>query len=108
MSAIDISIAHYYDLIIYPPIITEKDIFLNDLKEKLSDIDSETQTEELYELPLSVDEIDIGWEEEEDNTVRNFFIMGLLAAGIILPALKKDLKDKQKKRTEQMMRDFPK
>ena len=98
---------YYYDLIIYPPIITEKDIFLNDLKEKLSDIDSETQTEELYELPLSVDEIDIGWEEEEDNTVRNFFIMGLLAAGIILPALKKDLKDKQKKRTEQMMRDYP-
>ena len=33
--------------------------------------------------------------------------MGLLAAGIILPALKKDLKDKQKKRTEQMMRDYP-
>lgn len=98
---------YYFDMMIYPPIVTEKDIFLSDLNDKLADIDRETQTEELYELPMTIDEIDIGWEEEEDNTVRNFFIMGLVAAGIILPALKKDLKDKQKKRTEQMMRDYP-
>ena len=98
---------YYYDLVIYPPIITEKDSFLKELNERLTDIDVETQTEEMYELPESIGDIDIDWEEEEDNTVRNFFIMGLFAAGIILPALKKDLKVKQKERTEQMMKDYP-
>ena len=97
---------YYYDLVIYPPVITEKDMFMEELNEKLSEIDTETQTEELYELPESIGNIDIGWEEKEDNTVRNFFIIGLFAAGIILPALKRDLKVKQKERTEQMMKDY--
>ena len=94
-------------VVVYPPIVTEEDVFMESLGETLAGIDSETQTRELFELPDSIGETEVGWSEEEDNTVRNFFLMGLFAAGIIIPAMKKDVKDKQKKRTEQMMKDYP-
>jgi hypothetical protein len=98
---------HYLDIIIYPPLVSEEELFLQTLKKKLSELDTETQTEEYLDLPDSVEGRSIDWEEEEDNTVRNFLLLGLLAAGIIIPAQKQDIKKKQKKRTDQMMRDYP-
>ena len=94
-------------LVLYPPIVTEEDLFDEKLKEKLESIDQETQTDELFRLPEEVDENSIEWSEEEDNTVRNFFLLGFLAIGIIFPAMKQDIKKKQKERTEQMMKDYP-
>ncbi len=98
---------YYLDIIIYPPLVSEEEMLLEALKEKISELDTETQTEEYLVLPDSIEGRSIGWEEEEDNTVRNFLLLGLFAAGIIIPAQKQDIKKKQKKRTEQMMRDYP-
>ena len=36
-----------------------------------------------------------------------FLIIGLIAAGAVLPAMKQDIHKKQKKRIEQMMQDYP-
>ena len=98
---------YYLDLMIYPKLVSEEERFMDSLKEKISMIDSETQTEAFMELPDNIEGTDLGWEEEKDNTVRNFFLVGLFAAGIIIPAEKQDIKRKQKKRTDQMMKDYP-
>jgi len=95
------------EITIYPPIITESDIFIEKLKSVLKKTDEETQTEELYELPTDIDGNGIEWKEQEDNTTMLFFLLGVVAAGVIVPAMKQDMKKKKKERTEQMMRDYP-
>ena len=95
------------DMVIYPPYLTEEEKLLESLDAKLSEIDSETQTEEMFDLPQELDGVEIKWSEEEDSTSRNFFLLGLLAAVVIFPSMKKDVKKKQKERYDQMMRDYP-
>ena len=94
-------------LTIYPPDVTEKDLFEAALYEQLEEADEETINEEMFRLPGSVDGIALSWTEEEDNTVRNFFLLGLLAIGIIFPSMKRDIKKKQKERSDQMIKDYP-
>lgn len=95
------------DIMIYPPEVTEKDIFLDELNKSLEEADMSTRTENYYELPLKVGDKELSWEEEEDNTSVMFLFIGLIAAGAVLPAMKQDIRKKQKKRTDQMMQDYP-
>ena len=95
------------DLVIYPQVFTAEELFREKLAEELKSIDIETQTDAMFKLPNNVDDVEIGWYEEKDNTVRNFFLLGLFAAGIMFPAMKRDVKKKQKERNEQMMKDYP-
>ena len=95
------------ELTIYPPLVTEEESFMEDLNIILEEKDRSTQTEEMFELPENVDGIELDWGEKEDNKVTLFLLLGIFSAGIILPAMKQDIKKKQKKRNEQMMRDYP-
>ena len=95
------------DIMIYPPLVTEKDVFLSELNSALEEADKTTRTDSYYELPVKVGDKDLIWEEEEDNTSLMFLFIGLIAAGAVLPAMKQDIRKKQKKRTDQMMQDYP-
>ena len=95
------------EITIYPPIITEKDIFVEELNRLLTENDTQKQTDIMYELPVKVDDIDVNWKEREDNYPKIFLLIGIIAAGIIIPAMKQDIRKKQKERTDQMMRDYP-
>lgn len=98
---------YYLDIMIYPPDVTEKDRFLEELEESLKEADIATRTENYYELPERIGDKELSWNEEEDNTSVMFLIIGLIAAGAVLPAMKQDIHKKQKKRIEQMMQDYP-
>lgn len=95
------------EIIIYPPIVTETDIFNEELDKAISEADEKSRTEEYYELPVKVGENTISWNEEKNNTLTLILFLGLAAAGVVLPAMKQDIKKKQKLRTEQMMQDYP-
>lgn len=95
------------DIMIYPPLVTEEDRFMEELEESLKEADIKTRTEKYYELPIRIGDKELSWKEEEDNTSVMFLILGLFAAGAVLPAMKQDIHKKQKKRTEQMMQDYP-
>ena len=87
--------------------MTEEESFLQALDEILKRTDEETQTEEMFELPEKVGDVEVGWEEKEDNGLLMFMFLGLVGACIIIPAMKQDIKKKKKLRNEQMMRDYP-
>lgn len=95
------------DIMIYPPFVTEEDLFLEELDKSLEDADIATRTENYFELPLKVGDKELSWNEEEDKTPVLFLVLGLIAAGAVLPAMKQDIHKKQKKRVEQMMQDYP-
>ncbi len=109
------AVLFYYDeswdyeklITIYPPLLTEEESFLQALDEILKRTDEETQTEEMFELPEKVGDVEVGWEEKDDNGLLMFMFLGLVGACIIIPAMKQDIKKKKKLRNEQMMRDYP-
>ena len=95
------------EITIYPPVITEKDIFDEELERTLKENDTAKQTDPLFELPDKVSGVDVEWKEKDDNKTGIFLLIGIIAAGFMIPAMKQDIKKKQKIRNDQMMRDYP-
>lgn len=94
------------NLCIMPPIVTERDIFETELQEVLGEQDRQNPEKDYFELPEKVGEWQINWTEREDNNPVLFMLLGIAAAIVVIPALKQDMKKKQKLRNEQMMRDY--
>lgn len=95
------------ELTVMPKVVTADEVFIDELERKMEENDIRTSSEELYELPEEVGEWSVKWSEVRDNSVNILMLLGIVAAIAVVPAVRQDLKKKQKKRNEEMMRDYP-
>lgn len=91
---------------ILPPVVLEADVFKKEVQASLEEQDRRKPEDLFFELPLEVENQAVVWEEPADTRPLLFMVLGLIAAIAVIPGLKQDIRKKQKKRTEQMMRDY--
>lgn len=94
------------ELCILPYMATDYELFSEGLSESLKKNDNSGQSEEYYRLPEKVEDWEVSWAEEPDNNSTVLMVLGLVAAFMVIPAMKQEVKKKEKLRYEQMMKDY--
>lgn len=73
----------------------------------LEEADASSPKEKIYELPQKADDVELNWSRQDDNSALVLLLLGVLFAVMIIPAGKSSVKDRIKKRDQQMKRDYP-
>ncbi|MCQ2495792.1 MAG: hypothetical protein MJ131_04280 [Lachnospiraceae bacterium] len=94
------------DLFLMPRVVTDTERFSAGLAESLKNSDRSEQSNEYFKLPEKVEDWDISWGEKPDDNPLILMVVAIAAAIMMIPAMKQDLKKKQKQRSEQMMKDY--
>lgn len=103
----DYKMVHTICLFVKPEKLSDQEILHNKLLEKMKDIFESSQTNEKIELPKEIEGKKVFYEEEIANKtgiIFIFFIMGVLIWFILL---KDGLEKQEKKREQQLIRDYP-
>lgn len=95
------------NMTIYPPLMSEKEKFLEAAAEALEKCDKESLTEEAMTLPSEINGERIIWSEQEDNISVKITAAGIfiLIAGTVSKA--GETKERLRKRSEQLLLDYP-
>lgn len=94
-------------LTVMPKEYSPEEIFDRQLGKLLAESDEKNGNGEYYELPADVAGERITWSEQKDNTKEIIVCLGLIAAFCMPVMLKKELKNKQELRKNQMLSDYP-
>lgn len=86
---------------------SEAELFMDKLTAMLKSEDRATADSEWFYLPQSVNGKAINWSEKQQNTWLMVAGFGLTAAVAVIPLSKSEIRKKDKKREEQMLRDYP-
>ncbi len=107
LSYFDERAEHRIPIRIIPPARDVRTEFLQAVAEKLEESDSITNGGAEYTLPDSMEGYSLNWSEPEDNTVLLILILGAVAVAAIIPCMRSEQNKQMKKRSEQMLRDYP-
>lgn len=110
-----IATLHYQDyedkvklsLKVLPPLLTEEERLRFNLSEQLRQADEKDRTSQYIELPLFINGKTILWSEPKDNSVHLIWVIGIFSAFLIYVAKDKDLETRIKKRSQQLLSDYP-
>lgn len=92
---------------IYPEAKSAKEKLVDEIRDLISYQEEETRKDETFTLPDSIHGKEIEWKKEKDPTGYYVIILGIVAAGFIFVKKVQDEQEKQKKKQEQMLRDYP-
>lgn len=92
---------------ILPPLLTDEERVRLNLSKQLKQADERDQTSKYIELPLSINGKTIVWSEPKDNTAHLIWILGIFSSILIYIGKDKDLEKKIKKRSQQLLTDYP-
>ena len=82
-------------------------VFAQKLNELLEQEDKDSADSPWFNLPTAVEGEDIEWSEKEENKYLWILLLGLGAIAAVIPAVRSDIAGKEKKREQEMMRDYP-
>ncbi|MBR5968070.1 MAG: hypothetical protein IK001_05670 [Lachnospiraceae bacterium] len=81
--------------------------FVKKLNELLEREDAESAGSPWFNLPTVVENEKIGWAEKDGNKCLWILLLGLGGIAAVIPAMRSDIVGKEKKREQEMMRDYP-
>ncbi|MBO4506352.1 MAG: hypothetical protein J5728_08005 [Lachnospiraceae bacterium] len=81
--------------------------FVRKLNELLKKEDTESADSPWFNLPTAVEGEDIGWSEKDRDKCPWILLLGLGGIAAVIPAMRSDIAGKEKKREQEMMRDYP-
>ena len=94
-------------VMVFPETKSEKETLIAALKQKVRETEKTTKKEKSFQLPSEIDGKKIKWEKKEDFRGYYVLVLGGCITGIILWKEKEDEKEKQKRRKDEMIRDYP-
>lgn len=98
---------HEFYVCVFPPIMSEDEQLMQDLKEKISLSDEKTKTEDYIILPDSVDGKPIRWKYGTETRAFAILILGAGTSCMIVVSSSQRKKEDEKKIIRQMNIDYP-
>lgn len=96
-----------YEFVLYPQIV-DPAVTLNDAIEKeLIYKDEQSKDNSILILPDKIDDVELKWESKEGNNSVILFVVGVIVAIMMPIFLDRNKKEKEEKRINQLMRDYP-
>lgn len=83
------------------------EIFREKLAVLLTGADDRDSDDGMFELPVEVDGEAVTWRSTAGENIVLLALLGLLALFLLIPAFRADLRNREKERDEQMLRDYP-
>lgn len=94
-------------LTILPYPYSERELFLADLEQALSQADEETALQKYRNLPTQLNGVALKWSEKKQNYVGLFAVLGVLLVVLVYCRAGSLLQQKKKEREEQLLLDYP-
>lgn len=94
-------------VIVFPEVKTGKEKWLDEIAQLIKEEERSTREEESFSLPESIAGKELQWSKETESTGYYILILGTAAAFCIPLKTVQNKREEQKKRQEQMMRDYP-
>lgn len=91
---------------ILPPVLSEKEEFMQELAKKLEELQETGGEKEQKELPAQVKGKRLTWEEKKSSSPLTILILTLICAAALYGAKDRELVQKTKERERQMCRDY--
>lgn len=91
---------------ILPPVLSEKEEFMQELARKLEELQETGGEKEQKELPAQVKGKRLTWEEKKSSSPLTILILTLICAAALYGAKDRELVQKTKERERQMCRDY--
>ncbi len=92
---------------VYPPVRTEREELLYQLRKAVKEADEATAEESELTLPLEVEGKKVSWRKSEISTVGICLAVTLLAAAAMYLAREQEYRKKEKERARQLLMDYP-
>lgn len=92
---------------VLPPLLTAEERIRLNIVKQLKQANEKDLTSKYIELPLKINGKTIVWSEPKDNTARLIWVLGIFSAILIYVGKDKDLETKIKKRSQQLLSDYP-
>lgn len=103
----DLQVEYKIDLLVLPRLYTEEELAYQKLLEEISKSEESSKTQDSLELPSSIGEMDVIWEEKKESLTTTFIAIGIVAAVLVFWGYDKDLYAKVEERNRQMLLDYP-
>lgn len=94
-------------VMVFPETKSGKEKLLDEITELIESEEQETRENASFVLPDTIDGKEILWTKKKDYTGYYILALGIVAACLIPLKKVQDKKDEEKKRKEQMMKDYP-
>ena len=103
----EVQTRHCISFCIMPREYSEEERLWMKLEEEITTVAEKSEAESLLELPDTLEQYHLSWNEKEGNAGLNMFILGIFMAIVIWIYGDKELDKQMKKRKEQMILDYP-
>ena len=92
---------------VYPKTRTEKEKWVDAVVNTVKETEMSTKKEESFQLPDEIQGKKITWNRKTEKKGYLVLVFGLVLSGVLLWKEVEDKKEKEKKRKEEMLRDYP-
>ncbi len=98
---------HEIPLFVIPQQLTKEESIRREVHDKLSENLETSKEDETISLPTNLNGYDLHWQENKNYDSPKIMFLGLVAAFMVFYLGAKEVDDKQKKRKDQMLADYP-
>ena len=93
--------------VVYPPILTEKELLEKEVQEAVDAADAESETEETFTLPEEAGGHTISWKKQPEYLAIKMLALGVAVGVLLWYEGREELKRKREKREQQLLVDYP-
>ena len=98
---------HSFPIRLIPKSKNASELFAENLEKMLREEDRSSADSPWFNLPTAVEGEEIGWTEKAGTKHVWIILLGLGAICAVIPAMRSEIAGREKKREEEMMRDYP-
>ena len=96
-----------FEVKVYPPLLTEEELFYRELEQALIDENQRQREEESFRLPDYVGNEKVSFSEKRDKTWLYIIFMGILASILLYRGMDRDLDKLWEKRKQELLLSYP-
>lgn len=103
----EIEFENVFPVQICPVEYTERELFINRIKDSLEEQNQASRTDEIFTLPKKIGDEDVTWKEVIQGSSGYLFLLICAAAVIVFVSQNKEIEEKLKKRSKELLLDYP-
>ncbi|MGN0132593.1 MAG: type II secretion system F family protein [Lachnospiraceae bacterium] len=96
-----------YEITVYPPLLTQIELFQKELKEIISEENNRQRESEVFQLPDRIGGEAVTYEEKRDNRVFYILLLTLVCAVCLYRGMDRDLERLYEKRKQKLLLSYP-
>ncbi len=96
-----------YEFVLYPQVVDPVVALEGAIEKELLYADEHSKDNNFLTLPEKIDNVELNWESNRENSSSALFVMGVIVAILMPLFLERSRKEKEEKRVYQLKRDYP-